>query len=164
MGQVVPEKDETDLLVLEKAETLKMPILAICFGMQILNVARGGTLIQDIESQLEDCLKHEQGRPVRRNSHSLRIESENTISRLISTENVKVNSSHHQAIKNVGKNLVAIGWAKDGVIECIEDTRKDRFVLGVQWHPELSWEFDNLSKNIFQIFVNQCIEFKLREK
>ena len=164
LGQVVPEKDETDLLVLEKAETLKMPILAICFGMQILNVARGGTLIQDIESQLEDCLKHEQGRPVRRNSHSLRIESKNKISRLISTENVKVNSSHHQAIKNVGKNLVAIGWAKDGVIECIEDTRKDRFVLGVQWHPELSWEFDNLSRNIFQIFVNQCIEFKLREK
>jgi putative glutamine amidotransferase len=162
LGQVVPEKDETDLLVLNEAERLKLPILAICFGMQILNVSRGGTLVQDLESQTENCLKHEQGKPARRNSHSLDVNNDNNIiSRLITTEHdsIKVNSSHHQAIKKLGENLTATAWAKDGVIECIEDTRIDRFVFGVQWHPELSWDFDNLSKNIFQTFVNQCSKF-----
>jgi putative glutamine amidotransferase len=89
------------------------------------------------------------------------------MARLITTDgknNIKVNSSHHQSIKNVGENLMATAWAKDGVIECIEDTREDRFVFGVQWHPELSWDFDDLSKNIFQTFVNQCSEFRLRAR
>jgi putative glutamine amidotransferase len=164
LGQVVPEKDETDLLILTEAEKLKLPILAICFGMQILNVARGGTLFQDIESQIENCLKHEQGKPIRRNSHSLEVKGKNILSRLITKADVKVNTSHHQAIKSIGNNLIANAWAKDGVIECIEDRREDRFVLGVQWHPELSWKFDNLSKNIFRTFVSQCLEFRLRKK
>lgn len=166
LGQVVAEKDQTDLLVLNEAERLKLPILAICFGMQILNVSRGGTLVQDLESQTENCLKHEQGKPTRRNSHSLELNDHNIISRLITTkvDSIKVNSSHHQAIKKVGENLMATAWAKDGVIECIEDTRKDRFILGVQWHPELSWNFDGLSKNIFQTFVDQCSEFNSRAK
>lgn len=165
-GTVVPEKDETDLLVIREAERLKMPILGICFGMQILNVERGGTLVQDIESQIENCLKHEQGIPRKRNSHSLDIERDSTLSRLITIEDdhVKVNSSHHQSIKTVGANLRAIAWAKDGVIEGIEDTGNERFVLGVQWHPEISWKFDDLSINIFQTFVEHCSEFSLKKK
>ncbi|MEO7674394.1 MAG: gamma-glutamyl-gamma-aminobutyrate hydrolase family protein, partial [Pyrinomonadaceae bacterium] len=75
-------------------------------------------------------------------------------------EKVKVNSSHHQAIRSVGGNLVATAWANDGVIECIEDTRQGRFVFGVQWHPELSWKTDVLSKAIFDRFVNSCIEHR----
>lgn len=164
LGAVVPEKDETDLLVIKEAERLKMPVLGICFGMQVLNVERGGTLVQDIESQIEDCLKHEQGTPRRRNSHSLEIKENSILSRLITTGVIKVNSSHHQSIKTVGKNLQAIAWAKDGVIECIEDTSGDRFVFGVQWHPELSWKFDELSIKIFQTFVSQCSEFSSKKK
>jgi putative glutamine amidotransferase len=167
LGQVIPEKDETDLLVLNEAEKLKLPVLGICFGMQILNVSRGGTLIQDIQSQIENCLKHEQGKPARRNSHSIEIGENSVISSLITPDEincVKVNTSHHQAIKTVGQNLKATAWAKDGVIECIEDTREDRFVFAVQWHPELSWDFDDLSKNIFQTFVNQCSDYKLRAR
>ena len=167
LGQVVPEKDETDLLVLAEAERLKMPLLAICFGMQILNVARGGTLVQDIESQIENCLKHEQGKPAKRNSHSLEIKKSESLSRLITTSKadaITVNSSHHQAIKSIGKNLAVAARAKDGVIECIEETRADRFALGVQWHPELSWRFDDLSKNIFQMFVNKCSEYSSKIK
>lgn len=160
LGKVIPEKDDTDLLVLREAERLKMPILAICFGMQILNVERGGTLVQDIESQIENCLKHEQGIASYRNSHSLKIDGGKILSRLITTTEVTVNSTHHQSIKEVGKNLSATACAKDGVIECVEDTRDDRFVFGVQWHPELSWRFDELSKNIFQTFVGQCSEFR----
>jgi putative glutamine amidotransferase len=164
LGQVVPEKDETDLLVLREAERLKMPVLGICFGMQALNVSRGGTLIQDIESQIENSLKHEQGKPNTRNSHSLEIKENNALSRLITSNKVLVNSSHHQAIESVGKNLMVTSRAKDGVIESIEDTRDDRFVLGVQWHPELSWKFDDLSKNIFQLFVNKCSDFSSKRK
>jgi putative glutamine amidotransferase len=69
---------------------------------------------------------------------------------------VRVNSHHHQAVGKVGNNLKSTAWAKDGVIECIEDTRDDRFVLGVQWHPELSWKTDELSKNIFDSFISAC--------
>lgn len=164
LGSVINEKDETDLFILKSVEKLKMPLLGICFGMQILNVERGGTLFQDIESQIENCLKHEQGAPRTRNSHSLEIEENKLLSRLITTKNVKVNSSHHQAIKKIGENLEATAWAKDGVIECIEDTRGDRFVFGVQWHPELSWKFDALSKNIFQTFVDECSKINVRIK
>ncbi len=122
------------------------------------------TLIQDIEAQIENCLKHEQGKPSGRNSHSLKIKGNNILSRLITTDEVQVNSSHHQAIKSVGKNLIATSWANDGVIESIEDIREDRFVIGVQWHPELTWDFDELSKNIFQLFVNKCSDFNLQRK
>lgn len=165
LGSVISEKDETDLLVLEEAEKLKMPVLAICFGMQILNVFRGGTLYQDVESQIPNCLKHEQGTPQARDSHSLDIKEESFVMRLITNENVedkdkvKVNSSHHQAIKKVGNDLRATAWAKDEVIECIEDKREDRFNLGVQWHPELSWKTDNLSGKIFETFVAACAEY-----
>ena len=163
-GQVIQEKDETDLLVLREAERLKMPILGICFGLQILNVSRGGTLYQDIESQIQGSFKHEQGKPNNRNSHSLKLKEGSILTGLITKEEVKVNSSHHQAIKSVGENLIANSWAKDSVIESIEDKRKDRFVLGVQWHPELTWKFDDLSQNIFRLFVDKCSEFKSRRK
>lgn len=163
LGSVIPEKDETDLLVLAEAEKLKMPVLAICFGMQILNVFRGGTLFQDIESQIPNCTKHEQGIPQGRNSHTIKMEKESILMRLITNgekdNTTQVNSSHHQAVKKIGNNLKITARANDGVIECIEDTRKDRFNLGVQWHPELSWETDKLSNKIFETFVDQCAKY-----
>ena len=160
LKKIIFEKEETDLLILEEAEKIGLPVLCICFGMQVLNVSRGGTLIQDIETQISDPLKHEQGIPYDRNSHSLDIEENSLLSRLItSSEKVKVNSHHHQAVKKVGNNLKATAWAKDGVIECLEDERADRFVFAVQWHPEWSWKTDELSKNIFQNFVKSAEEF-----
>lgn len=159
LGRVVPEKDATDLLVLAEAERLGLPVLAICFGVQVLNVSRGGTLIQDIEAQVPDCLKHEQGKPLGRNSHGIDIEKESILSGLAADqEGIRVNSHHHQAVKQPGSDLKVTARAKDGVIECIEDTREDKFVLGVQWHPEMSWETDELSENIFKMFVDHCIE------
>ncbi len=157
LKKIIPEKENTDLMILEKAEKLNKSVLGICFGMQVLNVSRGGTLFQDIETDIENCVKHEQGKPLARNSHSIEFEDESLISRLITTkDDVRVNSHHHQAVGKIGKNLKATAWAKDGVIECIEDTRIDRFVLGVQWHPELSWKFDALSRNIFTEFISAC--------
>lgn len=160
LGTVIPEKDETDRLVLAEAERRKMPVLAICYGMQALNVARGGSLVQDIESEIKGSLKHEQGTPHTRSSHGLKVAKGSMLEALASVRNanggVRVNSSHHQAISKLGKDLKAIAWAKDGVIECIEDTRKGRFVLGVQWHPELMSGHDAISKEIFEVFVERC--------
>jgi len=161
LGTVVPEKDETDLLVLAEAERLNLPVLAICYGIQVLNVSRGGTLIQDIESQIENCLKHAQGRPLGRHSHQIRIDSNSALFELTDRQDAaKVNSHHHQAIRRVGKNLKEIAWANDGIIEGIQDIRPERFALGVQWHPELSWSTDDLSRAIFESFVERCSKQK----
>ena len=160
LGRVVPEKDETDLLVIAEAEKLGLPVIAICFGMQSLNVSRGGSLIQDIESQVENCIKHEQGKPAERNSHRITVAEHGVLASLAGERalgEAKVNSSHHQAVRVVGANLVATAWANDGVIECIEDNRQGRFAFGVQWHPELSWKTDVLSKAIFDRFIENCV-------
>ncbi len=157
LKNIVPEKEETDFLVLAEAEKLKTPLLGICFGMQALNIARGGSLFQDIESQIPGAVKHEQGKPLERSSHTIEIENESLLANLAGNKTiVRVNSHHHQSVKAIGKNLRATARTKDGVIECIEDTRADRFVLGVQWHPELSWRTDDLSRNIFETFITNC--------
>lgn len=158
LGRVVPEKDATDLMVLVEAEKRKIPLLAICFGLQALNVSRGGTIIQDIDSQVENPIKHQQGIPLERRSHSIRIKSGSLleIALGVGTETIKVNSHHHQAISKIGKDLEEIAWASDGIIEAVKDARSDRFVVGVQWHPELDWENDPLSRHLFGEFVRSA--------
>lgn len=156
LGNIVPEKEGTDLLVLEVAEEFNLPVFAICFGMQSLNVFRGGTLFQDIETQVENSLKHQQGRPLERNSHSIIIEEQGFLNDISENKEILVNSHHHQSVKTVGKNLTVTARAKDGVIECIEETGQKRFVVGVQWHPELSWKDDKVSSELFKVFVEHC--------
>jgi len=160
LGTVITEKDETDMLVLAEVERLNKPLLAICYGMQALNVFRGGSLVQDIESQVPKSIKHEQGTPHTRNSHGLKIAAGSILSGLDAVKKangaIRVNSSHHQAIKKVGKNLKAVAWAKDGIIEGVQDTRKGRFAVGVQWHPEMTADFDHISREIFALFVEKC--------
>ena len=159
LGRVVPEKDAVDRLLLDEAERRNLPILAICFGMQALNVHRGGSLIQDIGSDVKDPIKHEQGIPRNRNSHSISVEK-GLLSRLLPDQAMQcwVNSHHHQAIRNIGANLKATAWAPDGVVECVEDTRPERNILGVQWHPELSWRTDDISAAIFHWFAERCCD------
>ncbi len=164
LGKVVPEKDKTDLLVLAEAERLSIPVLGICFGMQVLNVFRGGTLFQDIDTQISKSVKHEQGKPLDRNTHTIKIEKGSLLSRLITTGSVKVNSHHHQSINQVGKNLKPTAWTKDGFIECVEDTREERFNFGVQWHPEHSWKADKLSNKIFKTFVEFSMKYNSERK
>ena len=156
LGTVVPIKDETDLLVLQEIERRNLPLFAICFGMQILNVSRGGTLIQDIASQVTNPIKHEQGPPRDRASHTLTISKDSRLAALAASESSLVNSHHHQAIEKVGTNLQATAWSTDGLIEAVEDPRRDRYVIGVQWHPELGWEKDQLSQALFNDFVAAC--------
>jgi putative glutamine amidotransferase len=159
LGSVHPEKDETDLLALAAAEEQAMPVFAICFGLQSLNVSRGGTLIQDIESQHPAAIKHQQGAPRDRHSHTVRLLSGSRLGQLAQTDEAPVNSHHHQAVETVGRELVATAWAADGIIEAVEDPRGDRFVVGVQWHPELGWEKDDLSRALFREFVDEARAF-----
>lgn len=155
LGTVIPDKDETDLLVLEAAETNRLPIFAICYGMQLLNVFRGGSLIQDIDSQMEEAIQHRQGLPLDRRSHSISVEAGSLLDKLLSVDvgTVKVNSHHHQAIGKLGKDLKATAFTSDGVVEAIEGTDPSRFVFGAQWHPEIDWQNDALSISLFEKFV-----------
>jgi putative glutamine amidotransferase len=164
LGHVVPEKDETDLLTLAEAERRAMPVFAICFGIQSLNVFRGGTLIQDISSQLPNAIKHEQGAPRDRHSHRVRTLDGSLLRQLAGADSVPVNSHHHQAIETLGRELVATAWASDGLVEAVEDPRSDRFVLGVQWHPELAWERDRVSQALFARFVDEARSFAAKAK
>ena len=156
LGAVHELKDETDLLIIAAAERRQIPLFAICFGMQVLNVSRGGTLIQDIRSQVPGAIKHEQGAPRNRPSHSVKISPGSKLNQIIETEDLLVNSHHHQAIDTLGADLVSTAWSADGVIEAFEDPRPDRFVLAVQWHPEMGWQNDLVSQRLFNSFVAQA--------
>ncbi len=158
LGRVVPERDATDGFLLIEAERRAMPVFGICYGMQALNVARGGSLHQDIETEVGSPLKHEQGEPWDNNTHVLReIPSDSIIAELGARDGeTKVNSHHHQAVKALGRDLRVTARTSDGIVECVEDTRQDRFVIGVQWHPELSWNWDVFSKALFDRFVAEC--------
>ena len=156
LGSVHPIKDQTDLLIIAAAERKQIPLFAICFGMQVLNVSRGGTLIQDIGSLVPDAIKHDQGVPRERPSHRVQMAENSKLSQIGGTIDALVNSHHHQSIESVGANLVATAWSTDGVIEAVEDPRDDRFILAVQWHPELGWSDDVLSQRLFRRFVNEA--------
>jgi putative glutamine amidotransferase len=158
LGAVHPIKDETDLLLIEAAERKQIPVFAICFGMQVLNVSRGGTLIQDIGSQLPEAIKHEQGAPRDRPSHRISLAEKTKLAGIAGVEAAVVNSHHHQAIETLGANLIATAWSTDGIIEAVEDPRADRFVVAVQWHPELGWERDAISQRLFTALVMAALE------
>lgn len=153
LGSVHPVKDETDLLVLDEIEKRRLPLFAICFGMQSLNVSRGGTLIQDIPSQLPKAINHQQGVPRDRPSHAITLAKSSLLLSLAADERALVNSHHHQAVDKVGRDLLATAWTSDGLIEAVEDSRPDRFTLGVQWHPELGWQQDHFSQTLFERFI-----------
>jgi len=163
LGAVQTIKDETDLLVIEAAERRRIPVFAICFGMQILNVSRGGTLIQDINSQVPGAIKHEQGIPRDRPSHRVRLLEKTRLSTIAGAVDALVNSHHHQAIESIGANLVATAWTSDGVIEALEDPRPDRFIVAVQWHPEIGWQNDLLSQHLFRTFVKEAMNAREAE-
>jgi putative glutamine amidotransferase len=157
LGNVIPERDRTDMILLDIAEETSKPLLGICFGMQSLNVARGGSLIQDIACQITNPLKHEQGARLERPSHYVQLEPGSLLASLAYGDSVKVNSTHHQAIARLGADLRVTARASDGVIEAIEDSRAERFVVGVQWHPEAGFADDTFSQAIFRRLIEATL-------
>ena len=156
LGKLYPERDATDFAILDLVEQQKdMPLLGICFGIQSLNVHRGGSLVQDIPALAKEPVKHDEdeGKPAAR--HIVQIDEDSMVSHLAGRSKMEVNSYHHQAIAHPGRNLRAVAFANDGVIEAVEDT-SGRFVLGVQWHPERGWKEDPFSKALFSKFIEHA--------
>jgi putative glutamine amidotransferase len=147
-------RDETDFRLLELAAERKIPVLAICFGIQSLNVFYGGTLIQDIPTSVPSAVSHRDSR--RRFIHSVDIAPGSVLHGLAGSTRAEVNSTHHQAVDSIGRGLKEIARAPDGVIEALAGTSADHWVLGVQWHPEKSYAYDQFSRKILEEFVQRC--------
>lgn len=136
MGEITPERDDFDYMLIKMAIKKGIPVLGICRGMQMLNVALGGTLIQDIPSQVKGSMvDHRQEAPSSEATHSITIQKGSLLYNILKTEKTAVNTFHHQAVKKVAPSLKVIAVAKDGVVEAIEGTG-DMRVLGLQFHPE----------------------------
>lgn len=151
-GEISPLRDELDLAAAAYALAQDLPILAICRGIQVLNVALGGTLIQDIPSEVSGALKHNQQAPGWYGTHEVRIVSETLLGMIVGRETLRVNSMHHQAVARLGRGLRVVASAPDGIVEAVEST-EHRFALGVQWHPELMSDSCPAAAAIFRHFV-----------
>jgi putative glutamine amidotransferase len=139
LGVTVPERDAFEMVLLEKALRRQIPILGICRGMQVLNVALGGTLYQDLPSQMDHMvlLGHRQETPKWQPTHEVEVDEGSKVAEILGTDELKVNSYHHQAIKDLARGLVAVACAPDRVIEAVESTDlARRWLIGVQWHAE----------------------------
>lgn len=154
-GEIDPFWDELDFLAVGFALDQKLPILAICRGIQVLNVALGGSLVQDISSQISEPIKHTQEAPRWYATHDIVIQRSSLLGDIWKTDPMRVNSFHHQAVGAVGKGLRIVASAPDGVIEAVESTEHP-FVLGVQWHPELMVNHYPVAARIFQSFIQAC--------
>jgi putative glutamine amidotransferase len=133
------ERDEFEIKLIREALATDLPLLAICRGLQILNVALGGRLVQDLPSLVGTSVSHDdRGRPRIGLAHRVRIVAGTRLRTLLGEDDVPVNSFHHQAASALGRGLVATGFAPDGVVEGVE-LPAARFVVGVQWHPEAFW-------------------------
>ena len=158
-----PTRDAADELLLQDAYNLRKPVFGICYGLQSLNVWRTGSLIQDIESKVN----HGAGAKVEV-AHEVTVAADSLLAREIlqgkNATGVPVNSSHHQSADVVGDGLRAVAHcAEDSVIEAIEGTVPGHYVVAVQWHPERTFERDQVSSNLFRAFVDSAREWNERK-
>ena len=152
---VAPARDDLELDLTRRALDEDVPLFAICRGIQVLNVALGGTLVQDLPSERPSAIAHSQREPRHEATHAVKVMGEGTrLGRVLGSLEVQVNSMHHQAIDQLGFGLREVAWAPDGVVEGVELPGDDRFVLGVQWHPEELVGHDQAARNLFSAIVD----------
>ncbi len=151
-GPIHPERDESELLLVAETLARNLPILAICRGIQVLNVALGGTLYQDLTSDRPDSTIGHRSQERQALAHTVRLEAGSATSRLLESDEVAVNTMHHQAIKALAPPLRAVGWAPDGTVEAVE-MPGPQFVIGVQWHPEELVDVTDHARRLFTAFV-----------
>jgi putative glutamine amidotransferase len=151
-------RQANDLALAKFARQHRIPTLGICLGLQMMNVASGGTLIQDIDSQFETEIQHV-SRPENRARHDIIIEQGTKLSTLLPAVECNVNSSHHQAIGRVAEGLRVTAHAPDGLVEGLEDP-KHPFYIGVQWHPE-DMNGEHSATALFEAFVKAAREYAL---
>ncbi|MBQ9535316.1 MAG: gamma-glutamyl-gamma-aminobutyrate hydrolase family protein [Clostridia bacterium] len=155
VGDVVqpcPARDAMERPLLEAALRGNKPVLGICRGLQFINAALGGTLWQDLPTQCPSDVVHRQQPPYDAPSHKVRLKEGSPLRELLGTDEIGVNSCHHQAIRELAPGLEPMAVAPDGLIEafCKPD---HRFLWAVQWHPEFSYKVDPVSRKIFKAFV-----------
>ncbi len=157
LGEISPGRDPYELSLVRSFLQADKPVLGICRGHQVLNVAQGGTLYQDIYDQIDGTvLQHAQRARREHLSHKVSFTKGSMLADIFGSETIRVNSFHHQGVKAPGDTLEVTGTAEDGVIEAIE-SKEHMFVIGVQWHPENSaCAGDDYSKKLFQAFVGAC--------
>lgn len=157
-GELKPERTRLEMELLVRAEKRGMPVLGVCGGMQLMNVVRGGSLWQDVESQTGTALGHQQRGPKHEPAHEVRVADGTFLARMVGTENVAlpVNSTHHQAVKALGRGLISTATATDGLVEGLEDPTH-LFFVGVQWHPESMREAPH--RSIYRALVEAARAF-----
>lgn len=156
LGEVDPHLDALELALAQWAINEDFPTLGICRGHQLLNVALGGTLYQDLAEQYPDSLRHPNwDKPRNTKTHSVHIEVGSHIAHILGTQSIEANSLHHQAVKKPGHSVRITGRADDGVVEMLEVTNR-RFMLGVQCHPEELYQDDATWTKLFLAFVDAC--------
>jgi len=151
--RVIPERDALEIGLCREALRRDLPILAICRGHQVLNVATGGTLVQDLPSQWEGAVNHDPEGERWSPAHHVRILPGTRLREILGEERVEVNSFHHQAVKQPGQGMVVSAHSEgDDVVEAIEVPGR-RLVLGVQWHPEAYWDKGGRFHPLFEALV-----------
>ena len=165
LGVTLPERDAFEMALVRLALRRRMPVFGICRGMQVLNVALGGTLYQDLPSQWErDVLKHRQDTPKWQPTHEVSVRDGSYIAEIMGREAVKVNSYHHQGVRVLADGLVATGYSPDGVIEAVEAADlSERWLLGVQWHAEAMRGAGPQQENLFEAHVSAAERHAVRE-
>jgi putative glutamine amidotransferase len=165
LGVTIPERDAFEMALLECALRRQLPIFGICRGMQVLNVALGGTLYQDLPSQMDHMvlLGHRQDTPKWQPTHEVEVDGGSKVAKIMGTDELKVNSYHHQGIKVLASGLVAVACSPDGVIEAVEsgDLSK-RWMIGVQWHAEAMRDAGPEHQKLFEAHVSAAERYALR--
>ena len=150
---MVPKREKFDRNIFLAMYDLKKPMLAICVGMQHINVIRGGTLYEDLTKQLDSAVNHGEfnGEWSR---HMVKLEKNSLVNKVIGDNYSEIKSTHHQGIRTLGSGLKPVSWSDDGLIEAIEDTKVPNAFLAVQWHPELMLD-DESQINLFKWLVKE---------
>lgn len=155
LGEIKEERTEFELELISQALERDLPLLGVCGGEQAINVALGGSLYQDIATQVPEAVEHKQSAQKEYAGHHVKIQPETKLGQIVGCDTLEVNTTHHQAVKRLGRRLIANATSADGLIEGIE-TNDYSFVLGVQWHPESLVDRDIAQRRIYSYFTSVC--------
>jgi putative glutamine amidotransferase len=162
-GRTDPPRDVVELAFARWAIEDGKPVFGVCRGMQVLNVAAGGSLVQDCGALFAGAIKHDYfpGAGWARDylAHPVRIAEGSRLHEAFGVSESPVNSMHHQGISDLGEGLVASAWASDGLVEALESSREDHFLVGVQWHPEMLLDTHDGTRRLFEAFIEAANQY-----
>ena len=163
LSDVSPMRDTFEATAARWALEHGVPLLCVCRGLQVLNVALGGSLYQDVGTEPGTQLEHSQKGPRDEPTHKVKVTPGSRLAEVMGADEVEVNSMHHQAIKTLGRGLTASAWAPDQLVEGVELPTSDSFVLGVQWHPEGLIEHSDPARRLFSALVTHAAAARARK-